>query len=198
MKPLLRAFAALILTSLPAAAEIGDDGMHKQPFFTETFLDMNEDLAEATAMGKDLLVIIEQRGCPYCTEMHEVNFARDDVVRAIEENYFVVQLNMWGSREVTDFDGEVLEERDVISRWGASFTPTSLFFTMEDPDSPPSSMRDALAFMLPGYFKPFHHLTALEYVASDGYIEQPNFQRWLQTRAEDMQSQGLEVDVWGD
>jgi len=198
MKPLLRSLAALILTSLPAAAELGDDGMHTQPFFTETFLDMGEDLAEATAMGKDLMIIIEQRGCPYCAEMHEVNFAREDIVQSIEDNYFVVQLNMWGSREVTDFDGTVMEERDMISRWGASFTPTTLLFTMEDPETPPASMRDALAFMLPGYFKPFHHLTALEYVATDGYIEQPNFQRWLQTRAEDMQAQGLEVNVWGD
>lgn len=199
MKQLFRAFAALIMTATPIfAADVGEDGLHLQPFFTETFLDMGEDLADATAAGKDLMILIEQRGCPYCREMHEVNFKREDIVAEIEENYLVIQLNMWGSREVTDFDGETMEERDMISRWGASFTPTTLLFTMEDPASPPASMREALAFMMPGYFKPFHHLSALEYVATDGYIEQPNFQRWLQAKAEHMEEQGLEVNIWGD
>lgn len=199
MKPLFRAFAVLIMTAMPGfAAEVGEDGLHLQPFFTETFLDMGEDLAEATAAGKDLLILIEQRGCPYCREMHEVNFARQEIVDVIEENYLVIQLNMWGSRDVTDFDGEMMEERDLVSRWGASFTPTTLFFTMEDPESPPATMRDALAFMMPGYFKPFHNLSALEYVATDGYLEQPNFQRWLQAKAEHMEAEGVEVNIWGD
>ncbi|UWQ00241.1 thioredoxin family protein [Aliiroseovarius crassostreae] len=55
---------------------------------------MAEGLADATAQGKDLMVIIEQFGCPYCREMHEVNFAREDIVNYIEEHYLVVQLNM--------------------------------------------------------------------------------------------------------
>ncbi len=77
-----------------------------------------------------------------------------------------------------------------------NFTPTTLFFALDDPDTPPESMRDALIFMLPGYFKPFHHLSSLEYVATDGYSEQPNFQRWLQAKADHMRENGEEVDLW--
>lgn len=193
---ILAAIATLILTQSASAAEVGEDGLHLQPFFADTFLEVGEDLAEATAEGKDLMIIWEQFGCPYCAEMHEVNFEREDLVSYLEENFMVIQLNMWGSREVTDFDGEILEERALARKWFVNFTPTTQFFALDDPDNPPDSMRDALAFLLPGYFKPFHHISSLEYVATDGYKEQPNFQRWLQAKADHMREQGQEVDLW--
>ncbi|MGV6848523.1 MAG: thioredoxin family protein [Marinibacterium sp.] len=199
MKTIRQALAsvAVALLALPAgAAELGDDGLHKQPFFADTFLDMAEDLADAMAEGKDLMVIVEQNGCPYCREMHEVNFARDDIVSSIQENFYVVQLDLWGAREVTDFDGETMEERDLVRKWHVSFTPTTLFFAWDAPDTPPRDMREALVFTVPGYFKPFHHLSSLEYVATDGYVDQPNFQRWLQAKGDRMREQGIEVKVW--
>jgi thioredoxin-related protein len=193
----LKITALLAVLATPAlGAEIGDDGLHKQPWFSDTFLDMGEDLAEATATGKDLMVLIEQNGCPYCREMHEVNFAREEISSFAAENFIVVQLDMWGSREVTDFDGETMEERDLMRKWGLSFTPTTMLFAASDPENMPETMFDARAFMLPGYFKPFHHLSAMEYVASDGYLDQPNFQRWLQAKAEHMEEQGEEVELW--
>lgn len=199
MKSLARLWAVLMIALLPlpaSSAQLGEDGLHIQPFFADTFLELSEDLAEATAMGKDLMIIWEQYGCPYCREMHEVNFERDDIPAYIDQHYMVIQLNLWGSREVTDFDGEALEERDLARKWFVNFTPTTMFFVQDDPDTPPQSMREAMVFMLPGYFKPFHHLTSLEYVATDGYKEQPNFQRWLQAKADHMREMGQDVTIW--
>ena len=196
MTSALAVLLTALFTQTASGAEVGDDGLHLQPFFADTFLEMGEDLAEAAAEGKDLMILWEQNGCPYCAEMHAVNFEREEIVSYLEENFMVIQLNMWGSREVTDFDGEAMEERALARKWFVNFTPTTLFFALDDPDNPPESMRDALAFMLPGYFKPFHHLSSLEYVATDGYIEQPNFQRWLQAKADHMREQGQEVDLW--
>lgn len=193
---LLAALALGLMGSGAIAAELGADGLHKQPFYSDTFLDLAEDLSEARAAGKDLIVLVEQNACPYCREMHEVNFARPEIADYIAGHYMVVQLDLWGSREVTDFDGETLEERDLMRKWFVNFTPTTLFFTLDDPDTPPASMRDALTFLMPGYFKPFHHMTALEFVASDAYKEQPNFQRWLNERADRLRAEGKEVVVW--
>ena len=193
---ILAAGFALLFASVVGAAELGDDGLHKQPWFHDSFLEFRDDLAEARGEGKDLIVLIEQRGCPYCREMHEVNFKREEIVKTITENFMVIQLNMWGSREVVDFDGQSLPEKDLMRKWLISFTPTTLYFAWDDPDNPPANMREALAFIMPGYFKPFHHVSALEYVATDGYKEQPNFQRWLQAKADHMREQGLEVKIW--
>ena len=186
----------LACASLSGAAETGDDGLHRQPWFYDSFLEFQDDLADARKEGKDLIVLIEQKGCPYCREMHEVNFEREDIVKAITDNFLVVQLNMWGSREVVDFDGESLPEKDLVRKWFVNFTPTTLIFAWDDADNPPATMRDALAFMMPGYFKPFHHVSGLEYVATDGYKEEPNFQRWLQAKADRMREQGQEVNIW--
>ena len=192
----LAVISTVLFAHTAQSAEVGDNGLHLQPFFADTFLEMGEDLAEATAEGKDLMVLFEQNGCPYCAEMHAVNFEREEIVSYLEENFMVIQIDMWGSREVTDFDGEAMEEKALARKWFVNFTPTTLFFALDDPDNPPESMRDALVFMLPGYFKPFHHISSLEYVATDGYKEQPNFQRWLQAKADHMREQGQEVDLW--
>jgi len=52
-----------------ATAPMGDDGLHKPEWLQDTFKDMTEDLEAATAEGKRLLVIWEQRGCIYCKKM---------------------------------------------------------------------------------------------------------------------------------
>lgn len=189
-------FASFLVTSFAAAAEVNDDGLHVQPWFHDSFLEFQDDLAEAREAGKDLIILIEQKGCPYCLEMHEKNFTREDIVKTITEGFVVIQLNMWGAREVVDFDGETLTENKLMRKWGVSFTPTSLFFAWDDKENKPTNMRDALAFRMPGYFKPFHHISGLEYVSSDGYKEQPSFQRWLQAKADKMREDGKEVKIW--
>lgn len=110
-------FATLALPVL-GQARLGDDGLHKQDWFHDGFLEMSDDLTEAAAGNKDLMVIFEQAGCPYCEALHNENFARPEIVNYITENFLVVQLDLWGSREVTDFDGEQLPERELAAKWG--------------------------------------------------------------------------------
>lgn len=176
-----------------AEARIGDDGLHKQDFFLDSFLEMGADLEEAAAEGKGLIVIFEQRGCPYCRELHNVNFERSKIVEYISENFLVVQLNLWGDREVLDFDGEALSEKDLASKWFVNFTPTTVLISPEAVGA--QSVREATAFMMPGYFKPFHYVSSLEYVMSGEY-KNLGFQRFLQAKAERLEAQGIEVDLW--
>lgn len=176
-----------------AEARIGDDGLHKQDFFLDSFLEMGADLEEAAAEGKGLIVIFEQRGCPYCRELHNVNFERSEIVEYISDNFLVVQLNLWGDREVLDFDGEALSEKDLASKWFVNFTPTTILISPEAVGA--QDVREATAFMMPGYFKPFHYVSSLEYVMSGEY-KNLGFQRFLQAKAERLEAQGIEVDLW--
>ena len=107
----------------PARAErveplLNDDGLYTQPWFLQSFLDLGEDLAEAAGNGKRLAVIWEQKGCPYCKEMHLVNFADPEINSYVRENFEVLQLNIHGLRETVDFDGEVLDERSMARALG--------------------------------------------------------------------------------
>lgn len=188
------AFAAAVM-ALPvwSEARMGDDGLHKQDWFLDSFLELPDDLAEADAQGKYLMVLIEQAGCPYCAALHNENFARSEIVDYINAHYVVVQLDLWGAREVVDFDGEALEERDLAQKWGVNFTPTTLIFTMED--GPPANFLKSEAFRLPGLLKPFHYLSSLEYVVTGENKKQP-FQRFLQDKFKALEAQGISPDVW--
>ena len=108
--------------------------MSRRGIRTTRFRDLREDLAEATANGQRLAIIIEQRGCIYCTTMHEEVYVEPDILEMLSEDFFFVRLNMHGSTEVTDFDGELMEEREIVRRWRNLFTPTILFFPTEVPE----------------------------------------------------------------
>jgi thioredoxin-related protein len=106
----LAAAAASALAIGPAGAEpiLTDDGLYKEPWFLESFLELPDDLEDARKAGKRFVVMWELKGCPYCKETHFVNFARSDISDYIKANFVVLQLNIIGSRKVKDFDGQEL------------------------------------------------------------------------------------------
>ncbi len=175
--------------------EVGDNGLHTQPWFLDSFLELADDLSEAAGEGKKFAVIWEQRGCPYCREMHRVNLADERIKKYITENYSVLQLDLWGSRKVTDFDGEELEERDLARKWRIHYTPTIVFFPGDPAEVKGMDGRDAEVIRMPGYFKPFHFYSMFEYVKTDAYKE-IGFQKYLQGRFAELKAQGIEPEVW--
>jgi thioredoxin-related protein len=177
-------------------AEVNDDGLHVQPWFLDSFLDLREDAAEAAAADKQLVIIWEQRGCPYCREMHRVNLRIPETVDYITKNFVVLQLNLWGDREVTDFDGEVLSEKKLARKWRVQFTPTINYLPKTIPAAQQKPGHDIEVWRLLGYWKPFHFHYSFVYVHEKGYDSQPNFQRWLQAKAEELRAQGKEVTLW--
>lgn len=177
MRKLITACAVLVSMTVGAyAATLGDDGLHKAPWMRDTFKDLREDLEEANGEGKRLMVIIEQRGCIYCKKMHEEVFPIEEIANYIDENFFVVQINMFGDVEVTDFDGEALPEKDMVKKWGALFTPSILFFPTEvGPDI--SAGRAAVANM-PGAFGRHTTFNMLNWVVEEGYNGDESFQKY--------------------
>ncbi|MDO5528599.1 MAG: thioredoxin family protein [Paracoccus sp. (in: a-proteobacteria)] len=184
MRPIRNAILTAAMTAalaLPAmGAVLGDDGLHKAPWMRETFLDLREDLAEANAEGRRMLILIEQRGCIYCTRMHENVYPDPDIARLLDEDYFVIQINMFGDIPVTDFDGETLAEKDMVMRWRAMFTPTMIFLPEEVPEG--QTAAEASVATMPGAFEIGTTRALLEWVRDEGYADGENFQRYLAER----------------
>ncbi len=65
--------------------KVGDDGPHKQAWFFGSFLEFAENLSDAAAEGKDLLMLTEQAGCPCCRALHAVNFERSKITELPEQ-----------------------------------------------------------------------------------------------------------------
>jgi thioredoxin-related protein len=168
-----------LIIALPAmAAELGDDGLHKTDWMRDTFKDLREDLAEANAEGKRLMLIVEQRGCIYCSKMHKEVFPDDEVASYIRDHFFVVQLNLHGDTEVTDFDGEVLSEKQATQKWGLLFTPSILFLPEEVEEG--KSAQQAAVAMMPGAFSKGTTLDLLTWVEEKRYDldSDEDFQRY--------------------
>lgn len=176
MTRVLAILAALLIGAPAAAIELGDDGLYKTAWMRDTFKDMAEDLAEANAEGKRLMVMIEQRGCIYCKKMHEEVFVIPEIESYIEDNFFVVQVNMFGDVEMTDFDGTALPEKEMVKRWGAIFTPSIYFFPEEVGEGGKASEL-AVAYM-PGAFGPGTTLSMLRWVVEKRYEGEEPFQKY--------------------
>ena len=172
------AVAAAMLAWPLAAAELGDDGLHKTPWMRDTFKDLREDLEEARGEDKRLMLMFEQRGCIYCTKMHEEVFPTPEIANYIEKNYFVVQLNLHGDIEVTDFDGETLSEKQMARKWGILFTPTLMFLPHEVPED--ATAPQAAVAVMPGAFGKGTTLDMLTWVNEERYAldGDEDFQRY--------------------
>ena len=166
----------------PYAAAFIRKGLHTQPWFLNSFLDLKDDLQEATSQGKRFSVIWELAGCPYCRETHLVNFAEPNISEFISKNFEVLQLDLRGSRIVTNFDGEKLTEMDLAKRNNIRFTPTVQFFS-ENPEGLTSKngLKTMEVSRMPGYFRPQHFLAMFQYISDKGY-EIGDYRSYLKAR----------------
>lgn len=185
MKRWVITLVAMLMAVPAGAAELGDDGLHKTAWMRETFLDMQEDLAEANAEGKRLVLMVEQRGCIYCEKMHKEVFPDPAVSEYISENFFVVQLNLHGDREIVDFDGETLAEKQAARKWGILFTPSIIFLPEEVGED--QSAAEAQVALMPGAFAKGTTLDMFTWVNEKRYdIENgEDFQRYHARRIQE-------------
>jgi thioredoxin-related protein len=178
---LLGAASFVALTGTGARAEqpiLTDDGLYKQPWFLESFLDLGDDLEGARKEGKRFVIMWELRGCPYCKETHLVNFAQPRISDYVKANFEVLQLNIIGSRKVTDFDGTEISEKELAAKYGVRFTPTFQFFAEAAgplKDLPPANREVARS---PGYLRPDDFLAMFRYVREKAY-ESKSFRDYL-------------------
>ncbi|MER2252903.1 thioredoxin family protein [Methylorubrum podarium] len=155
----------------PAFAEpiLGDDGLYRQPWFLESFLDLTDDLKAARDRGRRLAVLWELKGCPYCKEMHLVNFANAETSAFVRDRFEILQLNIIGAREVTDFDGERLSEKRFAEKYGIRFTPTLQFFSDDGAALAAKRPREREVLRMQGYVAPEDFKRTFAFVSERGY-----------------------------
>jgi thioredoxin-related protein len=152
-----------------AEAMLTDDGLYKQPWFLESFLELADDLAGASEKKKRFAVMWELKGCPYCKETHFVNFAKSEIENFVSEHFEILQLNIIGSRVVTDFDGEKLSEKRAAEKYAIRFTPTFQFFPERLPGLAEKKPREREITRAQGYLEPAHFLAMFRFVWERAY-----------------------------
>lgn len=153
-------------------AELRGTGRFEIPgWFKSSFLVMPEDVAEAARDGKRLLVYFGQEGCPYCAALFNANFSQPHIVDYTRQHFDAIAIDIWGNREVTDFSGKQMPEKEFAASLKVRFTPTILFF----------NEKGETVLRINGYYPPHQFLAALQYVAEkqEGRMTFPAYQARL-------------------
>lgn len=158
------------------------EALPDEPFFMDPpyLLDRRAGTAE-----QPLLVLFESRSCSVCRELHDDILQRPET-RALLERFEVVRLDRTADTPVLTPTGE----RTTAAAWarelGIDYEPGLVFFNRGGEE----------VFRVAAYLRAFHFQSVLDYVASGAYREEPEFQRFVQERAEHLEEQGVEVELW--
>ena len=203
MRALRFAFALIAAAALASAARaadppkepaLGENGLYVQPWFLHSFLDLKEDFEEAAQKGKRFAIFWEQKGCPYCKETHLVNLAKPEIAEFIQRHFVVLQLDLWGSRKVKDFDGEELSEKALAQKYGVRFTPTVQFFPPKLAEGKKSG-REIEVARLPGYLRPFPFFVMFQFVQDEGY-KAGAFRDYFKKKRDESVAAGGKAHTW--
>ena len=157
----------------------GDDGIYRHSWMTETFFDLKEDFQSAKSKGKRLVVFIEQKGCIYCQKIQTEILVIPRINKYIRKHFEIVQIDMWGAKEVTDFDGQITTEKKLVRKWGLLFTPTIIFFPEEIDSLRGKNGKEIAVAMMPGAFGEYTFLAMFEWIKKNIYKKGEHFQRYV-------------------
>lgn len=136
-------------------SDMVNPGYHDKPtWFKESFLDLREDVQEATANKKRVLLYFYQDGCPYCAKLLQDNLGQKKLADKTKKYFDVIAINMWGDKEVTDLKGKLTTEKKFTEQMKVMYTPTLVFLTE----------KGNVALRVNGYYAPNKYETALDYV----------------------------------
>ncbi|MET0019017.1 MAG: thioredoxin fold domain-containing protein [Candidatus Thiodiazotropha sp. 6PLUC1] len=155
--------------------------LHREPDYLKMPLDLRQS---ARANEKPLLVLMEMKQCPPCDELHQEVLSKPELSRTMQ-GFDVAVVDIWSSEPVVTPAGEELKSTDWAASLGIQYAPSLLFFDQQGQE----------VFRSEAYLRTFHTHAAMTYVLSGSYLEQPNFQRYVQTRAEEMRARGVLVDL---
>ncbi len=155
----------LLFLIQPLAAEekkhgqmLGAKTSEAPEWFKESFLEFEEDVAEAAEQGKRVMLYFHQEGCPYCAKLVEESFNNPQSEAYIRQHFDGITLNMWGDREVVSVASKNFTEKTFAAALRVQYTPTLVFLDEQG----------KVVLRLNGYYPPEQFKTALNYVAERG------------------------------
>ncbi len=153
--------------------------------YTEDFIYKGNDLFSwSNSSKKPLLILFEQTNCSECNELHGDIFRRLPVYQQLKQ-FSIAQIDINSNKTIITPDGQSMTEKQFAEQLTIQYTPSMVFYN-----------KNHEVFRSEAYLKGFHVQTLLEYISSRGYLSEPEFQRFIQKKADKMHEQGIEVDIW--
>ncbi len=136
---------------------------------------------------KPVMILFEQNYCQDCDEVHGDLFRRLPIYKRLQQ-FTIAQVDINSGDSMTTPDGKKMTQKDFAQQENIQYTPSIYFYESANTKNP--------IFRSEAYLRGFHLETVLDYVSSNAYKTEPEFQRFVQRRADEMSEKGIKVDLW--
>ena len=134
--------------------------LHPPPaWFKESFLEIADDIDDASNAGKHVLLFFELSGCPYCDRMLKESFEAEPLSSYIQDNFDVIAINIRGDRDIAFNDEISVTEKELSAILKVYSTPALLFLNADN----------KTIVRINGYRAPERFQRVLEFVATRSY-----------------------------
>jgi len=110
----------------------------------------------------------------------------DPETRNVIAKFDNVQLDMWSRDLITTPEGKKISVRDWVKQLGVNYAPGIVLFNNQGKE----------IIRWESAFRVFHTMGMFDYVASNDYRTEPNFQRYLGAKTEHIRETGKDVNIW--
>ena len=100
-------------------------------WFKESFLEIADDVGEASESGRHVMLFFDLNGCPYCDRMLKESFNAEPLGSYIQANFDVIAINIQGDREIAFNEDISVTEKQLAEILKVYSTP-ALVFLNED------------------------------------------------------------------
>jgi thioredoxin-related protein len=155
--------------------------LHRESSYLQPPMDLRRPSGDDK---RPLLVLMEMKQCPPCDELHQ-EILQQPALQESLKGFDVALVDIWSGETLITPDGKRIKATEWAERLGIQYAPSMLFFD--------ASGREV--FRSEAYLRTFHTHAVIDYIGSGSYRDQPNFQRFVQARAEEMRARGQVVDL---
>ena len=165
---LLSIFVSVLLASVfwsgnVFAAERGKligGAPHAMPdWFKESFLEIQDDVDEATEENRHVMLFFHLNDCPYCDRMLRESFEVDPLKAYMQQHFDTIAVNVRGDREIAFNDEISALEKELAEHLKVRSTPAILFLNKDN----------KTVVRVDGYRAPERFQHILGYVSSKAY-----------------------------
>ncbi len=152
--------SSILLANEKPRGQITGGVEHSAPdWFKESFLEIQDDVDEATENSRHVLLFFQLNGCPYCDRMLHESFESDPYMSEIQNHFDVIAINVKGDREIAFNEDTSVTEKELSEILNVRATPAIMFLNSEN--KPVTRVN--------GYRAPENFHKVLNYVSSKSY-----------------------------
>jgi thioredoxin-related protein len=135
--------------------------------------------------SKKMAIFFESPNCIECKTLHS-KLLKDETTRALLKKMDLYQVDMDSSRSIVTPLRIITKIKDWTKQLNITHTPTVIFFDEKVEE----------VIRVESNFKNFHFQSIVDYVVSNAYKEEKEFQRYLTKRADGIRAKGIDVNIW--